>query len=271
MSGGKKGKKGAARFRLFFAGIALLLALACLAPEFPVYRLTQAGVSVYYSRGRKARAEEALVQSRAYLAEMDSWLTGQEGESRPGPQEASAGVNVVLGGPQPLSNMGNRRRTAGYYWQGIVVICDPEGENPPLSHELAHWHLEKAAGGEKLPRWFSEGYAQYAEYRLTGFALPLTDGVAQAGVPGADLPGGLSLTGLDPLFEQESTQLTAYYLSFRAFNALLEETGWPGIALILEQLNQGATFEDAFLSATGLDFCRWERKISSYFVEIPLE
>ena len=275
--------------------VCLLFLLGWLAPRLPLFCLSEGPVRIYYPYGDQTLARQALTESRVYLREMAAWLgldaadtareapaaelTAGEKDSRPNlVREEKAGVRIVLGGPQPLSSIGSRRRTAGYYWRGLVVICDPESENPPLSHELGHWLLDQAAGGRELPRWFSEGFAQYAEYRLTGFTLPLTDGLTPplsadtdwaASRPGC--AGVFSLSGLDPLFQREDTQLWAYYLSFQAFEKLLQETNWQTIASILSEVRNGTLFADAFSSVTGWDFEIWAGKISSYFVEFPVE
>ena len=298
-AGGVKRKKGALRLLFLFMALAAVWLAARLAPILPIYRLSEAGVDVYFARGDLAQARETLELSQAYLAEMEGWLAadatnptsvarlaadssaaepgagmgaatadadagqanGAAGENSSVAVSASAAassadsVKVVLGGPQPLSAMGSRRRTAGYYWKGIVVVCDPDSENPPLSHELAHWVLERASGGRELPRWFSEGFAQYAEFCLTGFALPVADGVSRA----AALED-FSLSQLDPLFDQEMNQLTAYYYSFGAFNQLLAEFGWPAVTSMIREFGRGGTFEENFASATGRDFEDWENK-----------
>ena len=135
--------------------------------------------------------------------------------------------------------------------------------------------MDQAAGGRELPRWFSEGFAQYAEYRLTGFTLPLTDGLTPplsadtdwaASRPGC--AGVFSLSGLDPLFQREDTQLWAYYLSFQAFEKLLQETNWQTIASILSEVRNGTLFADAFSSVTGWDFEIWAGKILFLFCGI---
>lgn len=292
-AGGVKRKKGALRLLFLFMALAAVWLAARLAPILPIYRLSEAGVDVYFARGDLAQARETLELSQAYLAEMEGWLAADatnptsvarlaadSSAAEPGVGAATAdadarqanssagedssaavsassadSVKVVLGGPQPLSAMGSRRRTAGYYWKGIVVVCDPDSENPPLSHELAHWVLERASGGRELPRWFSEGFAQYAEFCLTGFALPVADGVSRA----AALED-FSLSQLDPLFDQEMNQLTAYYYSFGAFNQLLAEFGWPAVASMIREFGRGGTFEEKFAAATGRDFEDWENK-----------
>ena len=69
-----------------------------------------------------------------------------------------------------------------------------------------------------------------------------------------------SLSQLDPLFDQEMNQLTAYYYSFGAFNQLLAESGWPAVASMIREFGRGGTFEENFAAATGRDFEDWENK-----------
>lgn len=62
--------------------------------------------------------------------------------------------------------------TSALYWRGVIrvnaaVAADPAG---PLAHELTHYALDQVAGN-RVPRWFSEGLAQWEEFRLTGYWL----------------------------------------------------------------------------------------------------
>jgi len=72
----------------------------------------------------------------------------------------------------------------GAYWCGVVQILSPrvwvEAEptpggrrafwvNGPLVHEYTHYVLDKVVPGGRYPRWFSEGLAQYMEYKEAGY------------------------------------------------------------------------------------------------------
>ncbi len=250
--------------------LAIVCFLAAMLPE-NFDRQCQGDIMVIYPQRYGAAAETFLIQGQAWLEEMQGWLTAganEEGSAEEAlHKEASKGQNrpvrIFLGGPQLPGAIFNstQRRTAGYYWLGNIVILDVEGENPPLSHELGHWVVDQASGG-RAPRWFSEGFAQYAEYQLTGYALPVP-ATEDLIMPMKEIDEGilaLDLSGLDSMFDRHATQLCAYHMSYAAFEQMLADWGWPGIVNILALQEQGKSWDQAFREATGMPFAFWQEK-----------
>ena len=73
----------------------------------------------------------------------------------------------------------------GVYWAGVIRVLSPGAwvaeteadrvrevfvSSGPVAHELTHLMVDYLTGGN-YPRWFTEGVAQYEEYKLTGFTL----------------------------------------------------------------------------------------------------
>lgn len=245
---------------LLIGSIAVLCFFAAMLPRDFNHQL-QGDIMIIYPQRYGAAAETFLIQGQTWLEEMQGWLSA--GTNKEAPKGNNSPVRIFLGGPQLPGSVFNstQRRTAGYYWLGNVVILDVEGENPPLSHELGHWVVDRASGG-RAPRWFSEGFAQYAEFRLTGYALPVP-AAEDLVMPMKEIDEGIQvphLSGLDLMFDRHATQLCAYHMSYAAFEQMLADWDWQGIVRILELQEQGKGWDQAFQEATGMPFSFWQEK-----------
>jgi hypothetical protein len=114
-----------------------------------------------------------------------------------------------------------------------------------LHHEVAHILTDRAARGQPLPRWFSEGLATVAEGQWRRedrrqLALALT---ARAPV---------RMRAVDAWFLQGPTEAARAYAVSAAFvRDLLEVHGRDAAARILAGVGDGEPFEAAFARATG--------------------
>jgi hypothetical protein len=121
-------------------------------------------------------------------------------------------------------------------------ILDPEGTRV-LRHEWAHLGLHQALGGLRIPRWFDEGYAQWASGGWDAAeAWRLRVLLAMGGAPPLD---SLSLDW--PRGRAEAQ--VAYLLAASAVSYLLEGSGERGLAIFLARWRDGRSF-DAALRAT---------------------
>jgi len=136
---------------------------------------------------------------------------------------------------------------AGARWSAV----GPAGVRT-LRHEWAHLALHEYLGSLRVPRWFDEGYAQWAAggwdagsiWRLrllfaTGRAPPLDS---------------LRLTWPSDRLAAES----AYLLSASAVAYLLGESGERGMALFLSRWREGGVFEEALRSTFGVTSGQFE-------------
>ena len=133
-----------------------------------------------------------------------------------------------------------------------------------LRHELAHLYLGAALadGGERLPRWFNEGFAAlYADewrwvdpYRLawariTGTLVPLSD--------------------LDRTFPESADPSVAYTQSMAAVRGLERRGGDPGLGHLLSRMRDGATFDAAIRGTYGLTldefYAEWESELGRQY------
>lgn len=114
-----------------------------------------------------------------------------------------------------------------------------------LRHEVAHVLIHRASAGRPIPRWFNEGLALAAErgWRFgdqTKLLYQLVSGPRQ------------SLYELDRLFQGSQTDQTrAYLLSGALVRELLYRHGETAGGKILERVGGGASFESAYMDATG--------------------
>ena len=130
-------------------------------------------------------------------------------------------------------------------------VLDPEGRRV-LRHEWAHLGLHAYLGDLRVPRWFDEGYAQWAS---SGFdfeeAWRLRILLATGDSPSLD-----SLTLTWPRNRTEAG--AAYLLSASAVTYLLGDSGPRGLALFLDRWRSAGSFERAFRATFGVTTSQFE-------------
>jgi hypothetical protein len=124
-------------------------------------------------------------------------------------------------------------------------VLDPEGRRT-LRHEWAHLGLHAYLGDLRVPRWFSEGYAQWASGGFDATeAWRLRVLLALGRAPPMD-----SLELRWPAAREEAR--TAYLLAASALAYLLEPSGERGLEIFLERWRAGRSFDDALRSTFGV-------------------
>jgi hypothetical protein len=114
-----------------------------------------------------------------------------------------------------------------------------------LRHEWAHLGLAQHLGVLRAPRWFDEGYAEWAAGWDRSEAWRLRLLLASGRAPPLD-----SLT-LDWPRDAASAR-AAYLLSATALEYLVSESGERGLTLFLERWKQVGSFEEALRSTYGV-------------------
>lgn len=115
-----------------------------------------------------------------------------------------------------------------------------------LDHEIAHVLIARAAGGRAIPRWFNEGLATVAE---RSWDLGDRQQLAWALVAGAPA----TMDEVDALFQGgQRSAAAAYALSTAFVRYIMETHGGDVPARLLAERAAGATFDAAFLRATGV-------------------
>ena len=128
--------------------------------------------------------------------------------------------------------------------EGVRVV-DGEGLRT-LRHEWAHLGLHGYLGDLRAPRWFDEGYAQWASggFDVAG-AWRLRVLIARGRAPPMD-----SLELRWPAGRAEAE--TAYLLAASAVTYLLESGGEDGLRLFLDRWVASRSFDGAFRETFGL-------------------
>lgn len=142
---------------------------------------------------------------------------------------------------------------------GLIVLPTFDWQRTPphtiyrtLRHELAHVALQRFVGPARTPRWFSEGYAQWAagEWRWDS-AWQLRMAFVRADSPPLD-----SLTLQWPVGETEAR--LAYLLSASAVAYLVDRSGERGLRIFLERWREEADFDAGFRDVYGLTVGQFE-------------
>jgi hypothetical protein len=141
-------------------------------------------------------------------------------------------------------------------------VLDPEGRRT-LRHEWAHLGLHEYLGDLRVPRWFSEGYAQWASGGFDASeAWRLRVLLALGRAPEMD-----SLELRWPAGREEAR--TAYLLAASAIAYLLEPSGERGLEIFLERWREGRSFDDALRSTFGVTPGQfeedWKRHVRSRY------
>lgn len=134
----------------------------------------------------------------------------------------------------------------GATWGGL------EGRDRTVLHEWAHLGLHDHLEGLVVPRWFDEGYAQWASGGWNvqeSWRLRLA--LSRRGAPPLD-----SLTLSWPR-DRVGAEL-AYLLSASAVEYLVAESGERGMEVFLERWREAGDFEEAFRRTFGLTTGRFE-------------
>lgn len=130
-------------------------------------------------------------------------------------------------------------------------ILDPEGRRV-LRHEWAHLGLHQALGGLRIPRWFDEGYAQWASGGWDASeAWRLRILVALGRTPPLD---SLSLSWPRDRASAEA----AYLLAASAVTYLLGTSGERGVEVLVERWREEGNFEAALRSTFGVTSGQFE-------------
>jgi hypothetical protein len=130
-------------------------------------------------------------------------------------------------------------------------LVDAEGRRV-LRHEWAHLGLHEYLGDLLVPRWFDEGYAQWASGGWDASeAWRLRILLAVGRTPPLD---SLSLDWP----RDEASAGAAYLLAASAVAYLLQESGTRGLALFLERWRDGRSFELALRRTFGVTSSQFE-------------
>jgi hypothetical protein len=132
-----------------------------------------------------------------------------------------------------------------------------------LRHELAHVALHRYIGAARIPRWFDEGYAEWAAGEMD------TQGAWQLRIAFARQRGPMldSLELSWPVMSSDAR--VAYLLAASVVEYLVRESGPHALALFLQRWRATQHFEQALASTYGLSLdqleIHWRRDVKKRY------
>lgn len=154
----------------------------------------------------------------------------------------------------------------GVYWAGVIRVLSPGAwvaeteadrvrevfvSSGPVAHELTHLMVDYLTGGN-YPRWFTEGVAQYEEYKLTGFTLSKPEDSLK--------PPLYSMQELSRDFDNLADQTRAYSQSLAAVQYIVSQYGDDALAGLIKELGLGCSFSQAAEKVLQLDDTQFEAR-----------
>jgi hypothetical protein len=236
----------------------LLLALLLL----PQGRELRSGpVVLHYWPGQGPLAQrviERLAEQPSLPALPDTVLADTSVHVYLAPSEAV--WDSLTGGAAPEWGAGIAEPSAGR----IVLPTFDWERTPPytvyrtLRHELAHVALQRYVGPARTPRWFTEGYAQWAAGEWSWDAAWRL----RLAFVGDRAPPLDSLTLAWPVGEADAR--IAYLLSASAIAYLVERSGERGLRIFLDRWRERVDFDAAFRATYGLTMGQFEEDWKSH-------
>ncbi|SKC88401.1 peptidase MA family metallohydrolase [Maledivibacter halophilus] len=173
-------------------------------------------------------------------------------------------IVVLYENPDDLlrnANLGKSKPPMGVYYASTIQILSPRLWVPahedmeylfmnegPMVHEFTHLIIDDITKGN-YPLWFTEGLALYSEYIYTGYEW------------GKDVKWEnlYSIDELNSNFNKLDQHL-AYTQSFRVVRYMVEAYGFEKVKEILEKLEEGYVFRNAFEMVTKDKFSKLDIK-----------
>ncbi len=153
----------------------------------------------------------------------------------------------------------------GFYWGGVIQILSPKAwmknsrsteefiTTGPLAHEYTHLVLDYMAKGN-YTRWFTEGLAQYMEYKANGYEWITANN---------RLTGQLyTMAEMDRDFDSLPNQALAYRQSLAAVRYIAEVHGEAKLSQVLTYLRAGVSVDKAIEKSLGMDYATYESMVN---------
>lgn len=152
----------------------------------------------------------------------------------------------------------------GVYYAGAIRVLAPQSwiyedgpssvketfvSSGPMAHEFTHLMVDYLTGGN-YPRWFTEGMAQYEEYKLTGFTFNDPAGVNHS---------IYSMKDIAENFDDLPNQSLAYKEAFAAVRYIAGVYGEKTLHDLIKSLGDGMEFENAMQKHLNIDYAELEK------------
>ncbi|MBC8016784.1 MAG: collagenase [Sporomusaceae bacterium] len=157
----------------------------------------------------------------------------------------------------------------GVYWGGVIQLLSPHAwlntgatvqdfiKAGPMVHEYTHLVFDHLTNGN-YPRWFTEGLAQYVEYRVNDYEWQTATN---------KLDGKLyTMAELNSDFDNLPNQSLAYRQSLAAVRYIAEVYGEDKLHQIINDLKAGQSIDKAIQKSLGLDSAAFARSWQQWAV-----
>lgn len=150
----------------------------------------------------------------------------------------------------------------GVYWGGVIQVLSPKAwlksdkldqdyiNDGPMVHELTHLVFDYMTNGN-YPRWFTEGLAQYQEYKTHGFEWITANNDLTRKV--------YSMAEIDEKFDDLPNQSLAYRQSLAAVRYIAEVHGEDSLRLIIKSLQAGNSLPKSINTVLGISYDEYAR------------
>jgi hypothetical protein len=155
----------------------------------------------------------------------------------------------------------------GFYWGGVIQVLSPKAwmkniqsseefiTTGPIAHEYTHLVLDYMARGN-YSRWFTEGLAQYMEYRINSYEWITA---------GNQLTGTLyTMDELTDDFDELPNQALAYRQSLAAVRYIAEVHGEAKLSQVINYLKAGVKVDKAIEKTLGIDYATYEILVNQW-------
>jgi hypothetical protein len=147
----------------------------------------------------------------------------------------------------------------GVYWGGSIQLLSPRLwmagqttadfiQSGPMVHEFTHLVLDYMTNGN-YSRWFTEGLAQYMEYRVNGYEWRQASNKLSQQL--------YSMNELEGDFDRLPNQSLAYRESFMAVRYIAEVYGEDKLQQAILSLTKGQSMTKAIQTVTGLNYAEF--------------
>lgn len=158
----------------------------------------------------------------------------------------------------------------GVYWGGVIQLLSPHswlkaGESTdefirsgPMVHEFTHLVFDHMTNGN-YTRWFTEGLAQYVEYKVNGYEwLSVTNKKPERFYPQTQLEGD---------FDNLPDQSLAYRSSLAAIRYISDVHGEAKLQQIIQAMQQGQSCQSAITGSLGMDYTTFEHEWRQWAID----
>lgn len=158
----------------------------------------------------------------------------------------------------------------GVYWGGVIQLLSPTAwmksgdstaefiHSGPMVHEFTHLVFDNMTNGN-YPRWYTEGLAQYVEYRVNNYEWITADNRLDSKL--------YTMQELNDNFDELPNQALAYRQSLAAIRYISEVHGYDKLRQVNSLLKAGKSIDKAISESLGMDYASYDQAWRTWAVQ----